>query len=122
MTPFDAAMDAYKQDLLAEDKDSLELKLLHARLENHQLKMKCSPQVLLHFEHPGRKNVLEMTVEELATELVNLKYEDEQIHSLYLRRVREATQRSHDFCDACLRGILVVILLVVLVVIIDHFV
>ena len=122
MTPFDAAMDAYKQDLLAEDKDSLEPKLLHARVENHRLTMKCYPQVRRHFEPPGRKNVPDMTVEELATELVNLKYEDEHLERLYLRRVREATQRSHAYCDAGLGCCLVIIVLVVLVVVIDHFV
>ena len=122
MTPFDARMDAYKRDLLAENKDSLEPKLLVARRDNDRLRMKCSPQVRLQFEPRGRKNVLDMTVEELATELVNLKYEDERLDSLYRRRVREVTQRSHDYCDACLRACLVVIVLVVLAVIIDHFV
>ena len=122
MTPFDATMDAYKRDLLAENKDSLEPKLLVARRDNDRLRMKCSPQVRLQFEPRGRKNVLDMTVEELATELVNLKYEDERLDSLYRRRVREVTQLSHDYCDACLRACLVVIVLVVLAVIIDHFV
>ena len=122
MTPFDATMDAYKLDLLAENKDSLEPKLLFARLDNHRLTMKCYPQVRLHFEPPGRKDLLDMTVEELATELVNLKYEAEHLNSLHLQRVQKLTKRSHSYCDACLGACLVVIVLVVLVVTIDHFV
>lgn len=66
--------------------------------------MQCYPQVRPLFEHDtpmaGRKNLRDMTVEELATELVNLKYENEHLDILIRRRVQVLTcgvTRS-DFC------------------------